>query len=190
MSRIRAASIGAVTLSLVLAASACGGGSTAGGGSNDSPDTLTYWASNQGPNLQADKKILRPELDKFEKRTGIKVRLEVVPWSDLLNRILAATTSGQGPDVLNIGNTWSASLQATGALLPWDEKNFDAIGGRDRFVESALGSTGAKGKDPAAVPLYSMAYALYYNKKMFKDADGTSAPDRRCRSCCCSSCCW
>ncbi|NEE18658.1 extracellular solute-binding protein, partial [Streptomyces sp. SID7499] len=97
------------------------------------PKTLTYWASNQGPSIEADKEILTPELKKFEKETGIKVKLEVVPWADLLNRILAATSSGQGPDVLNIGNTWSASLQATGALLPWDEKNFEAIGGRDRF---------------------------------------------------------
>ncbi|MDQ0297071.1 hypothetical protein J2S52_005110 [Streptomyces sp. DSM 41037] len=45
-----------------------------------------------------------------------------MPWSDLLNRILAAATSGQGPDVLNIGNTWSSSLQATGALLPWGQR--------------------------------------------------------------------
>ncbi|HET6859985.1 MAG TPA: sugar ABC transporter substrate-binding protein, partial [Streptomyces sp.] len=116
------------------------------------------------------KKILTPELKKFEKQTGIKVKLEVIPWSDLLNRILAATTSGQGPDILNIGNTWSSSLQATGALLPWDQKNFDAIGGRDRFVEAAVGSTGNKDQDPAAVPLYSLSYALYYNKQMFKDA--------------------
>ncbi|UXI82628.1 sugar ABC transporter substrate-binding protein [Streptomyces vinaceusdrappus] len=170
MRRIRAAAVGAVTLSLVLTAAACGGGSTGTEGSNERPKTLTYWASNQGANLEVDKKVLQPELDKFEKETGIEVKLEVVPWSDLLNRILTATTSGQGPDVLNIGNTWSASLQAGGALLPWDEKNFEAIGGRDRFVESALGSTGAQGQDPAAVPLYSMAYALYYNKKMFADA--------------------
>ncbi|WP_055489248.1 sugar ABC transporter substrate-binding protein [Streptomyces sp. TP-A0356] len=174
MRSIRAAATGAVTITLALAASACGGGSGAGG-SNDSPKTLTYWASNQGASIEVDKKVLQPELDKFEKQTGIKVKLEVVPWSDLLNRILTATTSGQGPDVLNIGNTWSASLQATGALLPWDAKNFDKIGGRDRFVDSALGSTGAQGKDPAAVPLYSMAYALYYNKKTFADA-GISKP--------------
>src|SRR5690606_8322124 len=83
-----------------------------------------------------------------------------------LDRILIATTSGQGPDVLNMGNTWTASLQATGALLPWDEKNFDKTGGRDRFVDSALAPTGAEGQDPAAVPLHSMAYALYCNKKM------------------------
>ncbi|MGW7266264.1 extracellular solute-binding protein [Streptomyces sp. NPDC054842] len=176
MRRFRAAAAGAVTVSMLTAVTACGGGSSTGeGGSNDSPKTLTYWASNQGPSVEADKKILTPELKKFEKQTGIKVKLEVVPWSDLLNRILAATTSGQGPDVLNIGNTWSASLQATGALLPWDDKNFDKIGGRDRFVDSALGSAGASSADPAAVPLYSMAYALYYNKKMFADA-GISEP--------------
>ncbi|MDR6976250.1 multiple sugar transport system substrate-binding protein [Streptomyces sp. 3330] len=177
MRTIRAAATGAVVMSLALAATACGGGtSTDGEGSNDSPKTLTYWASNQGASIEVDKKVLQPELDKFEKQTGIKVKLEVVPWSDLLNRILTATTSGQGPDVLNIGNTWSASLQATGALLPWDEANFAKIGGRDRFVESALGSTGAQGKDPAAVPLYSMAYALYYNKQIFADAGIAQPP--------------
>ncbi|MGI5439080.1 ABC transporter substrate-binding protein [Streptomyces shenzhenensis] len=169
MRSIRAAAVGAVTMSLALAASACGGGSS-GGGSNDSPKTLTYWASNQGAGIAVDKKVLQPELDKFEKQTGIKVKLEVVPWSDLLNRILTATTSGQGPDVLNIGNTWSASLQATGALLPWDAQHLDRIGGKDRFVDSALGSTGAEGQDPAAIPLYSMAYALYYNKEIFAAA--------------------
>ncbi|MFI8307195.1 ABC transporter substrate-binding protein [Streptomyces sp. NPDC085927] len=174
MRSIRAAATGAVILSLALTATACGGGSTSGG-SNESPGELTYWASNQGASVEIDKKVLQPELDKFEKQTGIKVELEVVPWSDLLNRILTATTSGQGPDVLNIGNTWSASLQATGALLPWDAKNFDRIGGKDRFVDSALGSTGAEGQDPAAVPLYSMAYALYYNKQMLADA-GVDAP--------------
>ncbi|MEU8991953.1 sugar ABC transporter substrate-binding protein [Streptomyces sp. NPDC048558] len=176
MRRIRAAAVGAVTVSLLTAVTACGGGSSAGGGSNDSPKTLTYWASNQGAGIEVDKKVLQPELDKFEKQTGIEVKLEVIPWSDLLNRILTATTSGQGPDVLNIGNTWSASLQATGALLPWDEKNFTAIGGKDRFVDSALGSTGARGQDPAAVPLYSMAYALYYNKKLFADAGIAKPP--------------
>lgn len=175
MRRIRVAAVGAVTLSLVLTAAACGG-STGGAGSNENPKTLTYWASNQGASIEVDKKVLQPELDKFEKETGIKVKLEVVPWADLLNRILTATTSGQGPDVLNIGNTWSASLQSSGALLPFDAKNFDSIGGKSRFVDSALGSTGVQGQDPAAVPLYSMAYALYYNKKMFQDAGIAKPP--------------
>ncbi|MCX0247420.1 ABC transporter substrate-binding protein [Streptomyces drozdowiczii] len=170
MRTIRAAAAVTLAISIAAGVTGCGGGTSSGGGSNDAPKTLTYWASNQGPSIEADKKILTPELKKFEKQTGIKVKLEVVPWADLLNRILAATTSGQGPDVLNIGNTWSASLQATGALLPWSKENFDAIGGRDRFVDSAVASAGAEGQDPAAVPLYSLAYALYYNKKSFAEA--------------------
>ncbi|NYI03581.1 ABC transporter substrate-binding protein [Allostreptomyces psammosilenae] len=169
MRRRRAAAAALLVTSLAAAVTGCGGGGAAQG-SNDNPTTLTYWASNQGADLEADKAILTPELEKFEERTGIHVELEVVPWSDLLNRILAATASGEGPDVLNIGNTWSASLQATGALLPWTEENFERIGGRDRFLDAAVASAGAPGQDPAAVPLYSLSYALYYNKAMFEEA--------------------
>ncbi|MFF4652173.1 ABC transporter substrate-binding protein [Streptomyces sp. NPDC001380] len=161
---------------LLACTTACGGGSPTGGSAQGGPEELTYWASNQGSSLEADKQVLTPELKKFQQQTGIKVKLEVVPWSDLLNRILAAAASGQGPDVLNIGNTWSSSLQATGALRPFDAKAFEAIGGKDRFVASAIGATGAQGKDPAAVPLYSLAYGLYYNKKMFADAGIAEPP--------------
>ena len=170
----------ALVAALGITATACGGsGNNSSGksGGSDKGVTLTYWASNQGTSLDNDKQVLSPELKKFQQQTGIKVKLEVVGWADLLNRILAATTSGQGPDVLNIGNTWSASLQATGALLPFDSTNFSAIGGKDRFAASAIAAAGAAGKDPAAVPLYSMAYGLYYNKKMFADAGLQPADD-------------
>ncbi|GAA2129516.1 sugar ABC transporter substrate-binding protein [Streptomyces synnematoformans] len=170
MRRIRLAATAALATALGLTA-ACGGGSSTGSeGGNDKPDELTYWASNQGTSLEHDKEVLTPEIEKFEKRTGIDVKLEVVPWDSLLDRILAATTSGQGPDVLNIGNTWSASLQASDGLLAWDDETLDRIGGRDRFVPSALAAAGAEGQDPAAVPLYSLSYALYYNKAMFAEA--------------------
>jgi multiple sugar transport system substrate-binding protein len=161
----------------VAAAAGCGGGTSTNTTSNSStsPATLTYWASDQGSSIADDYTVLNPELTKFQQQTGIKVKAEVIGWPDLLNRILAATTSGQGPDVLNIGNTWSASLQATGALLPWSSQDFSSIGGQSRFLSSAIGSTGAAGKPPAAVPLYSLAYALYYNKALFQQA-GIAGP--------------
>ncbi|NUS13014.1 MAG: sugar ABC transporter substrate-binding protein [Streptomyces sp.] len=181
-SRLLAATALVAALGLTLAA--CGGGgdgdssssgSTSSSGSL-SGQTITYWASNQGTSIDADKKTLATETAKFTQQTGIKVNVEVIGWADLLNRILAATTSGQGPDVLNIGNTWSASLQATGALMPWDDAAFQTIGGKDRFMASAIASAGAPGKDPAAVPIYSMAYGLYYNKKMFAAAGIQTPP--------------
>jgi multiple sugar transport system substrate-binding protein len=165
---------------LATAAILCTPGLAACGGSSSSSDssstTLTYWASNQGTSLDNDKQVLQPELDKFKQQTGITVKLEVIGWPDLLNRILAAATSGQGPDVLNIGNTWSASLQATGALLPFDDANMAAIDGKNRFLAGSLSATGATGKPPTAVPIYSLAYALYYNKKQFAAAGITKPP--------------
>lgn len=167
----------AIAAAIAVSIAGCGGGTTtssatAGSGAGA---TITYWASDQGSSIADDYTVLDPELAKFTKQTGIKVKLEVIGWPDLLNRVLAATTSGQGPDIVNIGNTWSTSLQATGAFLPWTSTNFTAIGGENRFVSAALGSTGAAGKPPAAVPLYSVAYALYYNKALFQQA-GIAGP--------------
>ncbi|HET7304949.1 MAG TPA: sugar ABC transporter substrate-binding protein [Segeticoccus sp.] len=169
----------ATGVAAALALSACaGGGSTVAGGSGGggggasggSGGTITYWASNQGASIQVDKKVLGKELAKFTKQTGVDVKLQVIGWPDLLNKILGATTSGQGPDVLNIGNTWAASLQATGAFMPFDKAAMQAIGGKDKFVETSLATGGAPGKTPTSVPLYGLVYGLYYNKKMFADA--------------------
>ncbi len=168
--------IGKIAPALVLALAAATTTACGGETSSSAPKELVYWASNQGTSLDNDKAVLQPELDKFEKASGIKVKLEVVPWTDLLNRILAATTSGQGPDVLNIGNTWSASLQATGAFLPFDDAALEKIGGKSRFLGPSLAATGASGQPAVGVPLYGQAYGLYYNKKLFAEAGVTKPP--------------
>ncbi|GGC94134.1 sugar ABC transporter substrate-binding protein [Tersicoccus solisilvae] len=179
--RILAAS--AVITALALTTTACGGSgsnsSASGGGSSSggasSGGTLTYWASNQGTSLDNDKEVLTPQLKKFTEQTGIKVNLEVIGWNDLQTRIQTAVTSGQAPDVVNIGNTWAASLQSTEAFMPFDQSAMDAIGGKDKFVKTALDTGGAPGQDPTSVPLYGLAYGLYYNKAMLEKA-GVEAP--------------
>ncbi|MBV9793083.1 MAG: sugar ABC transporter substrate-binding protein [Actinobacteria bacterium] len=177
----RVSAVAAAAASVCVLAAACGGGSSSGGSGGGSAGstknaTITYWASNQGASLQADYNTLNPELKKFKQQTGITVKLQVIGWADLLNRILAATTSGQGPDVVNIGNTWSASLQATGAFLPFDSNTISQVGGTSHFLASAMGSTGAAGQTPTAVPIYSLAYGLYYNKAEFKAAGIANPP--------------
>src|ERR1035437_4202770 len=109
-----------VAVLTVSTAAACGGSSNSSSGSSK---TLTYWASNQATSLDKDKEVLTPELAKFEQQTGVKVNLQVIGWPDLLNKILAATTSGQGPDVLNIGNTWAASLDRKSTRLTSSHAN-------------------------------------------------------------------
>lgn len=158
---------------LALGAAACSSGGTAapaGGASGASGSTLTYWASNQGTSLDNDKQVLTPVLDAFTKQTGVKVNLEVIGWNDLQTRIQTAIASGSGPDVLNIGNTWASSFQASGAFMPFDAAAMTAIGGKDKFVKAALDTGGMAGQDVTSVPLYGLAYGLYYNKAMFKAA--------------------
>jgi multiple sugar transport system substrate-binding protein len=163
----------AAAAALSLAACSSSGGSNS---ASSAHPTLTYWASNQGTSLQDDQQVLAPQIAKFTKQTGIKVKVQVIPWTTLLNQITAATVSGKGPDVLNIGNTWSASLQATGAFLPFTSSVMNTIGGSSRFLPGSLSATGAPGKPPVAVPLYSTAYGLYYNKAEFAAAGIDTPP--------------
>ncbi|MDQ0278595.1 multiple sugar transport system substrate-binding protein [Arthrobacter silviterrae] len=168
--KIRTFAAAAAIAALAITATGCSGGTSNSGATNGGGKTLTYWASNQGTSLDNDKQVLTPELQKFQDQTGIKVNLEVIGWNDLQTRIQTAVTSGQSPDVLNIGNTWAASLQSTGAFMPFDSAAFDAIGGKAKFVKTAMDTGGVPGQDPTSVPLYGLAYGLYYNKAMFKDA--------------------
>ncbi|MFI1422856.1 family 1 glycosylhydrolase [Streptomyces sp. NPDC020731] len=78
MRSIRAVATGAVILSLAPAASARGGGSGTGGGSDDSPEELTCWAFGQGASIEVDKKVIQPELDKFEWAYGYGKRFGLV----------------------------------------------------------------------------------------------------------------
>ncbi|WP_158102442.1 ABC transporter substrate-binding protein [Streptomyces africanus] len=162
----------AVAIAVVAAVAGCQNN----GGANANPKVLTYWASQQSPSVERDKEILKPELRKFTERTGIRVNLEVIPFTDLLNRILTATTSGKGPDVINLGNSWAPSLQATGALVEWDDAMMARLGGAKRFTPVSLQTGGAEGTTPTSVPLYSKVYQLYYNKKLFERAGITKPP--------------
>jgi multiple sugar transport system substrate-binding protein len=169
--KIRTIAATAMVAAVALTTAACSSGTGSGSGASSAAGTtLTYWASNQGTSVANDQQVLAPELKKFQQQTGIKVNLEVIGWNTLQTRIQTAVTSGVGPDVVNIGNTWATSLQVTGAFLPYGSNEMTAIGGSSKFVKTALDTGGAPGKTVTSVPLYGLVYGLYYNKKMFSDA--------------------
>jgi maltose-binding protein MalE len=165
-------------IALAAVVAACGGGggdsgasaAPAGSAGSLKGQTITYWASNQATTLEDDKRILTEEAAKFTRQTGVKVNIRVIGWPDLFTNITTATTSGKVPDVLNIGNTWAASLQATGAFMDFDTKALGSIGGKDKFVATSFSATGAKDTTPTSVPLCGLSYGLFYNTKLFKAA--------------------
>lgn len=187
MATKRALLVGALAAAsaIALTLSGCSGNSTSspstsssGGTTSDSGVTLQYWASNQGSSLSNDVQVLTPVLKQFTAQTGIKVDLNVIGWNDLQTKITTAMSSGTGPDVVNIGNTWGPAFQASGAFVNFTGDNATAIGGTDKFATTAFdaGSQPDQTSNPASVPLYGLAYGLYYNKKLFAAAGIKSAP--------------
>lgn len=151
-------------------------GLVACGSADDPPGPLTFWAVSMAPKPVEDERILDEVLDEFTISTGMRVEVEVIGWLDLLPRIEVAIASGEGPDVLNIGNTWSASLAETGALLEFDAMALAAVGGRERFLATAMAATGAEGDVPVSVPYLGQAYGLYYRHDSFAEAGVTAPP--------------
>jgi multiple sugar transport system substrate-binding protein len=170
--RIIAAAAAMITAATLTACGSSGSNSSSSSSGDAGSDSkaITWWATNQAASLDKDAAILKPELEKFKAESGVDVTVEVVPWKDLYSRITSAVTSGKGPDVVSIGNTWSSSLQSTGAFSEFDEAAITDLGGEDRFLPSSFATTGAEGQPPTSIPLLAQAYGLFYNKAMFEAA--------------------
>ena len=167
MVRLRNVVLVPAILALLLTISACGESEQ----QQQQSKTLTFWVPQESDSLEEDEAKFNKIAEDFEKQEGVTVEVKAISWDDLYQDILTAITSGQGPDVLNIGNTWAASLQATGAFVPFDEETMAKIGGEDKFVPAAMSSTGAPGQPPGSVPLYLLPDpVLFYNKAMFEEA--------------------
>ncbi|QYJ03994.1 sugar ABC transporter substrate-binding protein [Nocardioides panacisoli] len=165
-----AARLGAALVALVLAA-----GLAACSSDEEAPDPLTFWSVTMAPHPVDDERILDRTLSEFTEATGVEVEVEVIDWLDLYPRIEVALSSGEGPDVLTIGNTWSVPLSAAGALMPWDDEALSAIGGPERFRPTALDASGPEGGPPTSVPYLGQSYGLYYDREAFEEA-GVAGP--------------
>ncbi|WP_067935133.1 extracellular solute-binding protein [Alicyclobacillus kakegawensis] len=132
-------------------------------------ETITFWADQEAPeNYQAQ--VWKKVLGKFKQQTGITVKYQMIPWSDLWQKILGAVSSGNGPDVVAMGNTWASTLAATGGFVQLTPDKVQQIGGSSKFIPACFVVTGLAGHSPIAVPYLAEADALYYNKQMFQDA--------------------
>jgi len=108
---------------------------------------------------------------KFEKETGAKVAFETfASANDELTKIQTSVLSGQGPDVYSLGTTFTPTAYSTGAFVKLGDKQWDQVGGRDRFVPATLGIAGPDKDNEIAVPLSSRPFVLAYNTELLAAA--------------------
>jgi len=117
--------------------------------------------------------ILKP----FEKETGIKVRITSVDWGAGWSKITTAATSGDVPDLAQLGSTWVSAITGMGAMEELSAEAISALGGAKAFVPVSWQTTGIEGSGKVtAIPWFVDARGLFYRKDALAKA-GVSAKD-------------
>lgn len=100
-------------------------------GDSSAATTLRFWAMPNTSKPQAD---LEQILERFKaENPDIDVQVEILDWGNALDRITKAANSGIGPDVFQIGTTYTASITDLGGLLPLNQV-VTSVGGDSVFV--------------------------------------------------------
>jgi N,N'-diacetylchitobiose transport system substrate-binding protein len=163
---------------VAVTAGACGDSSkssNAGAASTDGKGkTIKVW-------LQSDAQKGWPAVvdqanARFEKATGAKVQMEWQQWSNYTTKLDSTFAGSTGvPDVVELGNTQTASYIAAGAFrdLTSAKASFENSGTWLKGLE--LSGTSPDGK-LQAVPYYAGSRVVIYRKDLWTAAGVTTAP--------------
>jgi multiple sugar transport system substrate-binding protein len=167
--RSAVALLGATALAVTLGA--CGNNGGSSGSSSGAGKTLNVLigANTQYPQeLQAWEKAIS---DKFKAQTGADVKFETfASANDEVTRIQTSVVSGSGPDVYAVGTTMTPTAYSTKAFVKLGDKEWQKVGGKDKFVPSTLSISGPDGKNQIGIPWVSRPFVMVYNTELLKAA--------------------
>lgn len=113
----------------------------------------------------------------YESRNpGVEVEVTLQGWPGIDKKVTAALLSGEGPDVLEIGNTQVAQYVATGKVQNLTIRMFD-LGGEEWLPGPA--ASGQVDGYQYGVPFYAANRVVVYRKDLFEAAGITSPPRTR-----------
>jgi multiple sugar transport system substrate-binding protein len=72
--------------------------------------------------------------------------------------------------VYSLGTTFTPTAYATGALVKLTDKEWTALGGKDKFVPATLGISGPDANSLVGIPFASRPFVMAYNKDLLKAA--------------------
>ncbi|WP_217177956.1 sugar ABC transporter substrate-binding protein [Streptomyces sp. AC495_CC817] len=150
---------GALTLSLVT-------GCAQGDGTGASPGTVTYWLwdANQLPAYQACAKG-------FEKENPeLRVKISQLGWSDYWTKLTAGFIAGTQPDVFTDHLQKFGQFAELEVLEPLDDLGIEDSDYQPGLAANWIGQDGRR----YGAPKDWDTVALFYNKKMAKDAGLTA----------------
>ncbi|MCZ2817277.1 extracellular solute-binding protein [Modestobacter sp. VKM Ac-2984] len=168
MKSVRTSGLAALAVGM-LALTACGGGDAAGDEGGGGGEVRLWLAGSDTPQELRDHLV-----ETFEaQHPDSTLVIEEQDWNGLVPRLQTALTSeSQTPDLVEIGNTQSPTFTYAGAFSDISDM-YEELGGDDLlqgFVDA-----GTVDDTLYAVPYYSGARAVFYNKELFAAA-GVEVP--------------
>jgi multiple sugar transport system substrate-binding protein len=162
--------VGAALLAAGLAA--CGGSSSSSNdATNGAGKTINVLVGVNNAFPEQQRKWFTDVSDAFKKDTGATVHFETfASANDELTKIQTSVLSGQGPDIYSLGTTFTPTAYATKAFVELSADDWNAIGGRDRFVPATLGISGPDKDHQVGIPFASRPFVMAYNKEMLAAA--------------------
>jgi len=126
---------------------------------------LTLWLmANAGLESKA---TIERELENFSKlHPKIEVRCEIHSWSRAWMRLMQAVKEKSGPDVIQVGTTWIATLGYLGAVQKLDAHKVDA----DAFIP-LLFSMCRYFRHQWAIPWFGEARVMFYRKDFLEKTE-------------------
>lgn len=115
-----------------------------------------------------------------EKHPGVEVEQTCVPvdsWSDFIQKWITMSTSGEAPDVINLGLEGAKMAVANDLLLPLDEivaGDAELQSKKEQYAESLLEGF-SEGGILYGLPSGTQTMVMYYNKDIF-DEKGVEYP--------------
>lgn len=163
----------AVFASAAMLLAACGGSSSGDGSSGSgSGGSLDIYIAAQ-PNFPDAFATWSTEItDAFKAKTGADLVIETyASGADETTKIQTSIVAGSGPDLYNLGTTFTPVAYATGGFLTLTDDDWKRIGGRERFQPLTLGMSGPDEANQIGVPAAMRPFSLLYNTDMFTAAD-------------------
>lgn len=167
--------LASIPAALLMGAAACSKSSSSSSIASEKkqsgPVTLTYglWDDTQMP---AMKKIIA----EFEKANPkITIRTAVTPWDSYWTKLQTAATGGSAPDVFWMTLAYAQLYESNGVLMPLTKPVASAKIDMSQY-DPAIVKGYTWGNDIYALPKDIDSIALWYNKKLFAEAN-LKAPD-------------
>lgn len=174
----RLGAVAAAAISVLMLA-ACGGsgdtgGTTSGatGGKVDGAGkTLNVLMNVTAQYPQEQQAWFKEMSTKFKAETGADIQWETFATAnDEMTRIQTSVVSGQGPDVYGLGTTFTPTAYSTGAFVKLGDNEWNALGGKDKFVPAALGISGPDDGNQIGIPFVSRPFVMAYNTELLAAA--------------------